>query len=455
MKALTQVSAILVGFVLLAVVIGGMFYFGGFSMQAKQQEAETLSSAFLQEFNRYDVEFDFNAKDGSDAQDSESDLDIDCFVWDASVQDDLDSTGGGDNKGYVDCSGAQPMVMTGEETVYTLSNKNFCTLNLYKFWQDSSFNAGDSETKLDDYLNLQAADIDPIDASGGTESIDGIPVKRTILCTVTEGATADNEDVVPFAFLFTVEPAKLPEQMASDINDGTTNFRIEYKYYSEAGAHSKLKISGDWEDDEGNSGDLDSSLDGLIDSSLTTATTVSYDGNIYVEIKEDGYAEPLVNPLATNNLEKAYLVMTPYGEDDGDESWVEYGNANLTGDVPYSSSNVATDQIIWQGSSACGVTLTDDSGTDAVKMGDEKIYEGSCFVSSSTTKDGITGIFDDDGELVIPFSIDEVKVDYDASTDGTNEQVDANSGSSPEDLFDVDMVGLESSTDLIAQTISG
>jgi preprotein translocase subunit YajC len=451
-------TIIAVAILVVVAMFGAMFYMTSFqSKQTAKDQGESIGEALKQSFSKADVEFKFNAIDGS-AQDNDSDLDIDCFYYDPTVADDLDVSGMGDNKGYLDCSDTKPLELTGEELVANLAEDNFCKVNIYKFWRDTNFNAGDSETKIDDYLDNIAADIDPIDGTGGTEQITSIVANKEVICTALEGATTDDEDVVPFAFMFKIVPAKLGEQMASDINDGTTNMQIKYKYYSDAAAHSKVTIDGEFEDSEGNTGTLDSGLAGEIDSSLTTATAIDLDGNIFVSVDKNGYAMPLINELASSDIEKAYLAIDPYGEGVNasglSSAWEEYGSGDLTGDVGYGTTVTASvDQIIWMGFAVCGATITDSSTVDAVVHGTEPLYEPSCFVSSSTDVNAMKGLFDKEGVLTIPFSVDYLTVDYDAATNSTDGQLDYASGSSPEVIADINLYTLESSSDRIAQTL--
>lgn len=422
------------------VMLFGVVYLGVSLSGVGEPETKVIKTeSGEQTFAAYDVEFQMIAGDGSDAQDAEADLDIDILEWDASKNDQLAGRSGSQPKYYLDCANAKPVKFDGEHTDVDVPDSALCKVNAYKFW--ASFTAGDSETYLDDVLTLTKADLDDVDGSGTMEY--QLRAGKTYLVTVTEGADADEDDVVPFAFLLSSDTTTTLNR--ESLEDGSINVRFSRSYWSDAVAHSKIQVSGECEDNQGNDMNLDSSLNGAISSSLTTATTINLDCDIDVEITEDGYALLMRNELAESESEKPYVKFIPFGESN-DDNWIAYGTGNLTGDVGYSSSDSASDQIIWEGSTACGVVLTDDSATDAVKYGDEKLRDISCLVD----------LYDDNAKLTMPISITQVKVDYDASADGGDETVDANSGSSAEDFFNITMIGMESSTAYVTgQTLSG
>jgi hypothetical protein len=260
---------------------------------------------------------------------------------------------------------------------------------------------------------------------------------------------------VPMAFLIsTVKETSTYD--VNEISNGNINFRWLVTYYHDAAAHSKTKISGTYEDSEDNSGDLDSTLKGVVDSSLTTATAVNIEGTIDIEVTKDGYILVTENPLAEAQSEEPYLVMTPYGEGVNatglSSAWEEYGTGDLTGDVGYATTQVSSsDQIIWQGMEFCGETITDSSTSDAVKKGDEKLYTPSCL--GGTRFQSVIGIMDDGAEINLPWSVNQVTVDYDLAANSTDAYIGYNSGSSPEVFADVDCVFLQASTDRCAQTL--
>ena len=443
MKAMQTPVAIIIGFVFVACVIGGAMWYTTQSIQETTKETSEVSktndiSAFYAEFNAIAI-------DGSDAQDAEADVDIDIFEWDASKNSNLKS------KGYLDCGMATPAKFDGTKTTVDIPSNAYCDINQYKFWGNAGFTVGDTETKVDDYLTPAGVDREDVDGGGNTTKLDP---SKVYLVTVGEGATTDDEDVIPIAFLIGSEPTTTLDP--SDLAAETATVRYQFRYYSDAGAHSKLKFGGSWEDDQDNSGDLDSDLNGTVDSTLTTNTSIKLSGTIEVEVKEDGYALVLLNPLATSNTERGYLNVNPYGETDngGSETWIPYGSGNLTGDVGYPATLDSTsDQIIWSSSAFCGADITTSSSTDAVSNGNENLYEPSCFDTFAERKNGIYGLFDDGATMEIQFSLDDVQVDYDAATGGQTETVECNSGSSGENLFDISLVTVESTTDRMAKTL--
>jgi hypothetical protein len=380
--------------------------------------------------SQFTVEFQGIAL-ASGAQDAEGDLDYDIFEW-----NDADNAELANTKHYLDCAGVVPATFDGTNTDIDIVDANMCDVNINKFW--SSFTAGDSELKVDDVLVLVKADLDDVD--GSTTSYQ-LKTNDVYLVTVTEGADADEDDVIPHAFLIT--SANTTTLNVEDILDGTVKIRFENKYESDAVAASKTRLSGSCTDDEDNEPQLDSSLNGFVDSSLTTATTITADCVINVEVTEDGYKVALMNELANSNSERAYLQVDPYGEN-GTAVWSEYGTNGLTGDVGFSITTNSS--IVWEGMSVGTAQITSDSTTDAVVLGGEKLYAESYGFFKDITKGS---------PMVIPVSISEIKVDYDASTAGGNWQIDANSGSSAEAIADFNLVGHEATTDIIGQTLNG
>jgi hypothetical protein len=240
----------------------------------------------------------------------------------------------------------------------------------------------------------------------------------------------------------------LTQDSMDNINDGTTNVRIAYKYLSDAFAEGEYTVFGSWSDDENNEGTLDASLDGFCDSGLTTSTSIDVDVEYGFKIDKDGYAIILDNNLlASGNTEKSSLTITPYGENATSGVWVEYNAVDdLTGDVAFSTGNVDTNQIIFQAETTgdCLHTLVSDSSSDAVVDGDEKMYD--CFAGKNAK--GYNA------EVTWSLSVDEVLVDYDDSVTANDEELNCASGSSGENLFDIDVVGIVSATDYLAQTLS-
>ena len=458
MKGITTGMAIVVAVLIAVVGMGGVLYYTtSQQVESTGDIGEDIAQAIVtapRQFSGYDVEFNTRAMDGSDAQDQEYDIDIDLFIWDPDENNELSSG----KEYYLDCSGSTPAVFDGTHTQITVTEANLCKLNPYKFWRDSSFTGGDSETKIDDYLTLAKADLVDYDVAGTSHF--HVSNEITYLVTVTENASTDIGDVVPFGFLF--ESVQTTTLDPDELENGNIDVVFAIDYYSDAAsgaAASKLKISGECEDSEGNAYDLTSALVGIVDSSLTTETTVDIDCVIEVEIKDDGYAMPLVNDLAESDSERAYIVFTPYGmganATELSLAWEEYGTGDFKGDVAFNvtTTGVAgTDRVIQQGSSACGYTLTTSSTSDAITNGDENLYEPNCFVSSAEEKFGIKGVFDKGGVLKIPIKITQILVDYDATANASTGVLEYGSTSSPEVLFDIDLVLMQATTDRLAQT---
>lgn len=417
------------------------------SVTQNEQLQDILNENKLSTYSGYDVEFEVH--DLGNAQDAAADIDIDIFEWDPSKNGDLV------DDHMVDCSGVTPAMFDGSSTQTDVPQNAFCGINVYKFWSDPNYNAGDSETKLSEHLKIVKADLDDIGGSGTTSY--HLNNEKVYLVTIAEGAAADTDDLVPMAFLF--EASSETTLDASELENGNINVRFSVDGYADAGANSKLTVSGTYEDSEDNDGTLTSALAGIVDTSLTTATTIDLDGTVAVEVNKNGYALILKNPLFQSNSEKAYVTVSPYGEGTNETAypsssaaWEEYGTGDLTGDTAYGNTvQVTNDQIIWAGFDFCGYTITDSSTSDAVKDGDEKIYEPSCW--NLEKRNGVWGIWDNNAEIEMDFHIDTVPVDYDAAVNATNAQLDYASGSSPEVFADIDLVGMESTSDLLAQTL--
>lgn len=419
--------------------------------EEKEKEAlgETPNAAGLFGANvisKATVEFD--VIELSDSQDAAGDIDIDVLEWDATKNEDLV------DKNYLNCDNnvdggeaAVPAMFNGKDIFVDVDRTNMCQINYYKFW--ASFTAGDSETKLDDVLTKTASDMDDVDGGGTTTTV--LSTGKVYLVTVTEGADADEDDVVPVAFLMQLHDRYVGD--ANEITNGNIVIRFRPEVFSDAAAASKVQISGECSDDEDNSVNLDSGLDGFVHSSLTTATTITADCNIEVEVTDKGYALIFENPLANSNSERSYLQVDPYGTN-STGGWVEYGTSGLTGDVGHTASpgTDANSTIIWEGMDVCGEVITDSSSTDAVKMGTEKIYQS---VGSENCLGDLYHTGGSDPVMEIPLHISEIDVDYNAAVDGDSGSLEAASGSSPEDIADINLVGLESTTDMVAQVLSG
>jgi len=420
------------GILIVAALFLGLVYNPLKQTAVDEKKTDETTGQELKAFSRWDVEFNGIDLSGG-GQDSEDDMDVDIFVWDADKNSDLL------DKNYVDCSGAKPALHSGSSNQITLAEENFCKLNVYKMW--ASWTAGDTETKFSEELSQAAKDLDDVDASAGTTSAT-LRANQVYLVTFAEVADGDEDDVIPMAFLMKSDGKTIFDP--TEFENGNVNTRFNIKYYNDAAAASKVKIGGECTDSEDNNPTLTSALNGLVDSSLTSATTIDVDCDIEVEVTKDGYGLFLYNELAQSNAEQAYLSIEPYGVN-STNAWVEYGGQGLTGDIGFSAT-AANSSIVWQGMEACGEVITSDSSTDAVVMGNEKIYASS----SNCLSDNV---FDAGATVTIPIHIDSVKVDYDAAVDADDAQIDCASGSSPEPFADINLVGLESSSDMIGQTL--
>ena len=388
-----------------------------------------------------DVEFKFDAKDSS-AQDDVDDIDIDVFVYDETKNEELKNT-----KHYLDCDGAVPMVIDiGVDSSVTVTKASMCKLNTYKMYQ--SFTVADVETYTDDYLQKAEFDMgavgnDDTPTGGSEETLD----VDTVFLVIANDLSEDS-DMNVLAFLFKIsKTTKMDATIASTFIDGTKNIRISHSYYSDARAEGKLTIGGTCTDSDGYDPVLTTSLDGVVHSTQTTEVELDYDCTVWAEINKDGYSLTMENPLANGISEQSYVVFSPYGEN-ATGVWGEYGtNADFTGNVAYSTTNSTSNEMIFL-ATACGNTLIDSSSTDSVQKGNERIYQseaGTCLMNA----------YDKGGRVTLDIHIDNVDVDYDASVTSGNHIVDASSGSSGESFFDIDLIGLVDTSDIIAQTISG
>jgi len=407
---------------------------------------------------RLDIEFDMVAGDAA-AQDAEADQDIDVFKFS------FDKNAALVDKNLVDCTGAKPAVFNGEQLTVDVVEQNFCKVNTYRLWRDSNYNGGNLETtEIRDVLGASvASDLDDIDGSG-TKEFRGDASQMYIVFLV-EAATGDDEDIVPQAFL--IGSTATTTQSTEEFANGAINVRWSATYRSDAAASTtsaNTKVYGDCTDDTTArlNTNLPTALSGMVDTSLTTLDTVKYNCNLYLEVTKDGHSLALVNPLASSDTERAYIKFIPYGANssanatadaavalhsNGGYGWVKYGTLGLTGDVAYSTS--ANNSIIWESSQACGVSLTQNSPSDAVVRGNENLYEPSCFKDSSTVKNGITGLHDKGAKLRIPLTITEVQVDADRADEGGDAVLSTDTR-----VFEISLVTMESATDRFSKNLT-
>lgn len=405
---------------------------------------------------RMDIGFDLIYGDIG-AQDATADVDIDVLPFKFSDNAQLVANH------LADCSGVVPAVWDGTTTRVTVESGNFCVVNTWKMWRDANFNAGDAETQFDDWLgNTVEADMNEFDEGSGTVLVSNkIAADRMYFVIISEGATTDDEDIVPVVLLIgSTLTSTLSEQ---SLSDGSIDIIWEVPIYSDADAESRTKELGECTDDTANQNvvSLDSNFNNPIHSSNTASTNLTLKCTFDHEITRNGYATVLINPVANAQSEMAYMVFDPWCEQDSTgsgatEEWVQYATGNCTGDVAFSAAGSTADQILWESSFACGEQLTDSSGTDAVKRGGENLYEPSCFTSSATKKNGITGIFDKGGKLTYDLQINVVQVDYDLAATVADEVIGtASGGAAGEAFFNFSLITLESSSDRIGLTLGG
>ena len=394
-------------------------------------------------FSQIAYKFDFQARDGSDAQDNEVDLDIDCFEYDA------DCNAGSKEDSYFDCSGVTPVKWDGDSNSASgvqITEKNLCKVGWYKFW--SEFTAGNEETSIDDNCDTVSKGTDRDPYSSNSSDYVLMASGNQYVCTAVD--TGEKEDAIPFAVLIEV-PTKTNYESTS-ITDKTADVILKYKYHSDALTHSKTKVSIDCDDSDGNQPSMtDSSLNGFVDTSLTTAKTLSWvKCDLEVEITEDGYLLPLVNPLPDSDVEKGYLLVEPMGFNFTGSST----NCNSTGEdetgcnPKLSGSSVVYDTsafingIPYGGSTVCGVQMTSNSVTDAIINGNEYIYpeEATC----------LKNIKDDGATMTLPIKLSTVPVKY---VSENNSDIYINTG---EEVMDISVVTVLNSTgDVIGQDLTG
>ena len=385
---------------------------------------------------RYTAEFDFNSIDPS-AQDSDDDVDLDIFEWNEEANADLVS------KAYLDCSGVTPAMFDGINVDIDLADENFCDINYYKYWQDSGFTGGDSELKLDDYLRLTEADVDLKDHS--TADYITLTAGKTYLVTVKEGATTDNQDLVPFAFLLT--SAKETTLNVEDILDGNVKIDFIYRYYSEAGTEGKFKLGGECEDSEDGSTTLDSTLEGALDTSITANTTgVDITCDISVEITKDGYALIMNNPLADSNSEKSYLQAKVWGQSWTNAThgtWQEIAE-DATYKIKYASGDPAAVgyYTMWEETVLDGVTITSDSTTNCDVNNEAKLRDTPALSKN---------IYDDGAEIIVPVKFLKIINVWSAGTSAVGSAAEGDGDETladSDDLLDMTCYSVEGGTDL-------
>lgn len=442
-----NMTMILVAVLSVLAIAGSIVYVG--------QQNTAIQGGNMRPVSRMDIELDFDSYVASAQDDAD---DVEWHVFYLGESDDLTEL---KSNNYFNCDSAfnNPLVLDPSKTQVDIdrglqyigvgieAEPYFCEPNWYKLFQEASV----EDNMVTDGLESVALDLGVVDADDGATEEATLSKAGKYLIVFREITTGEVGDVIGGAIVVerpeSVDASKLTQDTMDNINDGTTNIRISYKYLSDAFAESKVTIFGNWEDDENNKGTLDESLNGFCDSSLTTNTSIDLDIEYGFRIDEDGYAMILDNPLASGNSELGYMVLTPYGENATSGVWQEYNTNSFTGDVGYSASFTSTaDQITFQAETTgdCLHTLVSSSSADAVVDGDEKLYD--CFTGKN--------VKNEDAEVSWTLFVDEVYVDYDQAVASNDEVVACNSGSSGDNLFDVDIVTPVASTDRMANTIS-
>lgn len=434
-------------FVGLIVVVGGLYVANVFGILPggtivptgdgdDEEQTDTVNS-----FAQIEVAFDFESIDLA-AQDSQSDYDHDTFEWTPEINEDLV------DKHYVDCSGATPVAWSGgADTVVTVPDSAMCQVNFYKFTQ--SFTAADVETSIEAKAPTVKADLqDWTVANNASTTYKFDNTKTYMTCSID---TSEYSDLIPSCFLWELPTATTLD--TDSVAGGDVEVVFKRKHYSDAQGESRVTISGTCSDSEDNDVTLSSGLDGMLHSSLTTAVTNwDTDCTVEVEVNKDGYKLIMDNPLADGETEKAYIQFEPYGanwNDTTNSSWGKVANTDsCTTYFSSTRSSTAGNYTIWESMVGCGSEITDDdtAGTGSLVHANEKIRSASCF------KD----LADKGDYMEIDVSISNVaSVDYDASTSANNTILEANSGSSAEDVVDISMFGpLNTSSDIVGQVLT-
>ncbi len=439
---------LIIGGCFLLALVGLVFFF--------TKETVAPSGADFHRIARGDIELEFDSSDSAEQDDPD---DVEWHIFEI-TSDDLDIL---KDENHLDCDNAfanpvvidfsKPTVTVAEEGMQWIEgmptgDNPFCRVNLYRGYQTADW----QDDLEGDGIELIAKDLGDVDSdAGATEEATMSKAGGKYLVMVRAVIGTEVGDVIPFAFVVQlaekVDKDLIGQSAFDDFNIGTTNVRLEYNYLSDALESGEYQLGGVAMDDEDHEKDLDASLNGWMHSDLTTSTSIDLTAVIELKVSEDGYAIVLDNPLASGNTERAYLTVTPYGENGtADGVWLEYGTSGITGDVPFSTANVNTKQILFQAEmqEECDNTIVSSSGEDSVVDGNEKLYE----CTEGQVAKGKNAVV----EWHIFF--DEILVDYDDSATANDEEVNGASGSSGEDLADIDLIGLASATDRIAQTLS-
>jgi hypothetical protein len=393
---------VIISFLFMALAFTGVIQLKGVPDE-KREDLPPDEPVGGDEFSRYSLDLFFRAIDGAAAQDADSDLEYDIFVWDETKNADLV------DDGIMDCSGVTPVKFDGKSTVYTITNDNKCKMNFYKFFRDSSYNGANEETKIDDSLT-------PYEVDQGENASPSLLSGEEYLIVVTESASTDTFDVEPFAFIMTSTKTTTLNQ--ESIEAGTVKIQINYRYYSDAVEHSKVSMGGSCDDSTGNSPNLGTSLDNALHSgTVGQPTNFDLDCEIEVTIDSNGYRTFFENPMAESDTERAYIRAYPYVVgynvtfDGGVIQKITSPALSGTGVVKFATTPAATgNYTMMQSLSVCGKEITNNDATDAnVNIG-SKLYQGEDI-------DCLKDAFDKGGKVTIPVKmVDIIAINYSRPT---------------------------------------
>ena len=430
--------------VFVALVGAGIFGYTKFFGSIAGDEGDTGDAGDLAvgEGDRYSaVTFAVDATEADSAnQDDEADVGIDFFKWNPTVQAKLA------DKEIIDCS----MNPDGEsqatyKNYWDGSSRNFeiehfCAINYYDFWK--GFTAGDEEVKLASLADAEAVsgctDKSTVAGAGAINSTSTCTLSagECFLVTMNENADSDEEDVIPTAFVVCMpERTKLNvEQIEAGGIDITGSFR----YNGEAITSGQTKLDGVCDDSEDNAIDIGSSLNGVVDSSLTSATTSwTADCDVTIELKKDGYKMIVLNPISSDDTEKGYMKVDTWGFN---ATTADNGLASVAvsgGSVAYDVTDF-TDGILHASMSVCGIAISDNSGSDALSDdANDKLYDVSCM------KNIVYG-----EKITIPIKVGSTTVFYQSANYSDTTL------STAEQLIDLSLIGIESTTDAIGQNLT-
>jgi len=395
--------------------------------------------------------FDFLAKD-IDGQDTDSDLDIDVYKWNAEDNADVKA------QDYLDCAigktnfmGAviEPLKWDGDigGLQIKVTNKNLCDVNWYKVYNE--YTSGNEETSIGKYLTKVTGGIDRDPKAGNSSQTTILNAGEMYVACAQD--TSENTDLIPFCVL--MEVPKTTNGDKQSIADEDYKVDLFYEYYSDAFTHSRTDFEIECEDSDTNQPTVtDAEFNGFIHSSLTTAKTLTWiKCDIKFRVTKDGYAFPVKNPLTTSQIEHGYLLVEPMGfnrttggahcsnasTDRGSTGCnpkmtgtsIVYDVSGLINGLPYASMTV------------CGQEITTDSTSDALQdEANEKLRPSDVSCLSNLW---------DESSFTIPVKLSSIVVKY-ASENNTDSYV--NTG---EEVAEFGLYGIINTTDTINKDLTG